>query len=289
MFRNTRRCLSQDMAQPRPRGQDSRQNGLQTANFSLDSFDLVDLTKIQESIHLTSPKCHFKMSTDSARQPFLEYTDDPEKEEARRYVRVQTRKGNILPYLFVAIITSLLWSVVILFFVDIPRAGNTTEEHEPSSRPTGRYNITTNAHRLSCGNSVSEAKALNCKYDLLLNNWVPEPCFDKEWLDEYKEDDSWGGYADEEMTRKLSVEEMSEADHYWTSLRDHVNHCAMMWRKQFWALYEERKAFDTVIASPGHTDHCSQFLIDVTDNSRNWTHPTKTSMGFAGCWVRDDR
>lgn len=277
------------MAQPRPRGQDSRQNGLQTANFSLDSFDLVDLTKIQESIHLTSPKCHFKMSTDSARQPFLEYTDDPEKEEARRYVRVQTRKGNILPYLFVAIITSLLWSVVILFFVDIPRAGNTTEEHEPSSRPTGRYNITTNAHRLSCGNSVSEAKALNCKYDLLLNNWVPEPCFDKEWLDEYKEDDSWGGYADEEMTRKLSVEEMSEADHYWTSLRDHVNHCAMMWRKQFWALYEERKAFDTVIASPGHTDHCSQFLIDVTDNSRNWTHPTKTSMGFAGCWVRDDR
>lgn len=289
MFRNTRRCLSQDMAQPRPRGQDSRQNGLQTANFSLDSFDLVDLTKTQEFIQLASPKCHFKMSTDSARQPFLEYTDDPEKEEARRYVRVQTRKGNILPYLFVAIITSLLWSVVILFFVDIPRAGNTTEEHEPSSRPTGRYNITTNAHRLSCGNSVSEAKALNCKYDLLLNNWVPEPCFDKEWLDEYKEDDSWGGYADEEMTRKLSVEEMSEADHYWTSLRDHVNHCAMMWRKQFWALYEERKAFDTVIASPGHTDHCSQFLIDVTDNSRNWTHPTKTSMGFAGCWVRDDR
>lgn len=240
------------------------------------------------------------MSTDSARQPFLEYTDDPEKEEARRYVRVQTRKGNILPYLFVAIITSLLWSVVILFFVDIPRAGNTSsttssttssnaEEHATSSRPTGRYNITTNAHRLSCGNSVAEAKALNCKYDLLLNNWVPEPCFDKEWLDEYKEDDSWGGYADEEMTRRMSVEEMSEADHYWTSLRDHVNHCAMMWRKQFWALYEERKAFDTVIASPGHTDHCSQFLIDVTDNSRNWTHPTKTSMGFAGCWVRDDR
>lgn len=45
MFRNTRRCLSQDIAQPRPRDQDSRQNGLQTANFSLDSFDLFDLTK----------------------------------------------------------------------------------------------------------------------------------------------------------------------------------------------------------------------------------------------------
>lgn len=263
------------------------------ANFSFGLFNLVDLTKTKEYIQLPNPNRHFKMSTDSARQPFLEYMDDPEKEEARRYVRVQTRKGNILPYLFVAIITSLLWSVVILFFVDIPRAGNTTsttvEEQTPGSRPTGRYNITTNAHRLSCGNSVAEAKALNCKYDLLLNNWVPEPCFDKEWLDEYKEDDSWGGYADEEMTRKMSVEEMSEADHYWTSLRDHVNHCAMMWRKQFWALYEERKAFDTVIASPGHTDHCSQFLIDVTDNSRNWTHPTKTSMGFAGCWVRDDR
>ncbi|KAL1866490.1 hypothetical protein Daus18300_006725 [Diaporthe australafricana] len=231
------------------------------------------------------------MSADNVRQPFLdEYADDPEKEEARRYVRVQTRRGNILPYLFVAIITSLLWSVVILFFVDIPRASTAAaEQKEPSSGSTGRYNITTNAHKLTCGNSIPEAKTLGCKYDLLLNNWVPEPCYDKEWLDEYKEDDSWGGYADEAMTQRLSVEEMSERDHYWTSLRDHVNHCAMMWRKQFWALYEERKAFDTVISSPGHTDHCSQFLIDVTDNSRDWSHPTKTSMGFAGCWVRDDR
>ena len=118
-----------------------------------------------------------------------------------------------------------------------------------------------------------------------MNNWIPAQCFDQEWLDEYLEDNSWGAFADKSMTRRLSVEEMSETDSYYTTVRDHVNHCATMWKKQFWTIYEERPALDDVIASPGHTEHCAQYLMDVMDS--DWDEPTRVEMGFAGCWIRE--
>lgn len=231
--------------------------------------------------------------------------EDLEKEEARQFRHVKPTRANYLPLLVVCFATSLFWGG--LYYLFHPTTSSSSPSHEamPVSSPVvqdgntaahshtekpttiSRYNITTKAHLLTCGNSVASAKANNCKYDILLNNWVPAPCFDQEFIDEYTDDDSWGGFSDEAMTQRLTPNEMAEREWYWTSLRDHVNHCAMMWRKQFWVLYEERAAFDTVIASPGHTDHCAQFLVDVGE--RNWTHPTRTEMGFAGCWVRDDR
>ncbi|KAK5657211.1 hypothetical protein OQA88_3269 [Cercophora sp. LCS_1] len=139
------------------------------------------------------------------------------------------------------------------------------------------HNLTTGATLHSCGNSATEAKSLGCKYDIFLNNWLPAPCYDEEWITEYRDDNSWGAYADEKLTQRLTPAEMEDGrDFYYTSLRDHINHCALMWNKQFWALYEERSALDTVIASPRHTEHCAQFLIDARDVDER--QATKTYM-----------
>lgn len=238
----------------------------------------------------------FRMFSDNAHQPFSGYTDDPDKEEARQFRHIKPARGNILPYIVVCFATSAFWGGFFYLFHPTTSPSSpvaASNSPVPSAETlfpipgTDRHNITNNAHLLTCGSTVASARANGCKYDILLNNWVPAPCYDQEFIDEYVDDNSWGGFADEAMTQKLNAQDMSEREYYWTSLRDHVNHCAMMWRKQFWVLYEERREFDTVIASPGHTDHCAQFLVDVGE--RNWTHPTKTEMGFAGCWVRDDR
>lgn len=228
------------------------------------------------------------MSSELLQQPFLGYRDDPEKEEARQFRHITPSRANLLPYIVVCFVTSFFWAG--LFYLLHP--GNNSNAPAAATSPTGgspsgRHNITTDARLLTCGTSVASAKANGCRYDVLLNNWVPEPCFDQEFVDEYLDDGSWAAFADKAMTQPLTPQDMSEREYYWTSLRDHVNHCAMMWRKQFWVLYEERRAFDTVVSSPGHTDHCAQFLVDVGE--RNWTHPTKTEMGFSGCWVREDR
>ena len=184
-----------------------------------------------------------------------------------------------MPYFLIFVVTSLFWLLALLLAIPAPSS------HRVASGEDARHNVTSDAILATCGNSTEEARARGCKYDVLLNNWVPAPCLDQEWLDEYLEDNSWGAFADKNMTQRLSVEEMANSGSYYTSVRDHVNHCSTMWKKQFWALYEERPAFDTVISSPGHTEHCAQYLMDVMDS--DWDEPTRVEVGFAGCWTRE--
>ena len=225
----------------------------------------------------------FTMFRENENQPFLKYSDDPSSNESDckcAATRSRSRATvRFLPHAVVFLVTSLLWLLVLLLVIPAPSS------HHSAANDDQRHNITSHARLISCGNSTEEARAQGCKYDILMNNWIPAPCFDQEWLDEYLEDNSWGAYADKGMTRRLTVDEMSETDSYYTSVRDHVNHCSTMWKKQFWTLYEERSAIDEVIASPGHTEHCAQYLMDVMDS--DWDEPTRVHMGFAGCWVRE--
>ncbi|KAF2664831.1 hypothetical protein BT63DRAFT_443165 [Microthyrium microscopicum] len=149
------------------------------------------------------------------------------------------------------------------------------------------HNVTTNARKLTCGDgTVEEARREGCKYDILLNNWVPAICYDEKFIKDYQEDHSWEAFADRNLTQRLtSVDQMLELNYYWTSLRDHINHCAVMWKKQFLVLFEERTAFDTVITDPYHTNHCAQYLADSA--YKDGSIPTKVEVGYAGCWVKE--
>ncbi|KAK1975011.1 hypothetical protein LZ30DRAFT_810011 [Colletotrichum cereale] len=230
------------------------------------------------------------MSSTPEYQPFLKYSDDPTAEEPTSPQRHASRRNTFLSHVFVLIGTSLIW-VLVLFLMN-PSMETTASRQEMVSSglphvfvPGERHNFTSGMTKISCGNTTQEARAKGCKYDILLNHWVPDLCFDKESVDEYQEDGSWGAFADMNMTQRLTVDEMSERDFYWTSIRDHINHCAIMWRRQFYAFYDERAAIDSIVTSPGHTEHCSQYLMDVVD--AKWREPTKTMRGFAGCWIRE--
>jgi hypothetical protein len=101
-------------------------------------------------------------------------------------------------------------------------------------------------------------------------------------------DGSWFGYADENRTELLGIDAMSEMDFYYTSERDHIVHCAMLWRKQFRAFFEGRRNLDSIIASSKHTLHCSQFFIDMSERGPDYRNmPIKTHVGYAGCWVKE--
>lgn len=230
------------------------------------------------------------MSPKAESQPFL-YSDDPTPKEspeiADHSFLAPQRQKRLVTHFGVAVGTSLLWILVLFFCNATPASPYTTPpaSQQDITPPPTRHNITSGARLLQCGSTPQEAQSNGCRYDILLNNWVPAPCYDQEWVDEYADDVSWAAYADAGMKERLNVDQMSEVDHYYTSTRDHVNHCAMMWKKQFYVLYEGRKAFDTVIASPGHTDHCATYLMESAE--AKYTEPTMVQMGFAGCWVRD--
>ncbi|KAE9573309.1 hypothetical protein CGCF415_v012911 [Colletotrichum fructicola] len=146
------------------------------------------------------------------------------------------------------------------------------------------HNMTSEAKLVMCGNSTAEAKKAGCKYDTLLNHWVPEQCYDKEFETEYMDDDTWHAYSDVNLTKRLTREEMGDQESYYTSIADHVNHCSMLWKKQFWTMFEERRVFDGVIVNSYHTEHCADFLKDIWGSNR--TEPTFVRVAFSGCWVR---
>lgn len=221
-------------------------------------------------------------STES--QPFLsKYSDDPtEPELPHHYQLALSRRTRIISHTLVFLLTSLLWLLIITLLTHPAKIIWSTTNTTPGEP---NYNITSNARLQTCGNTTTSALSAGCKYDVLLNNWIPSPCYDDEFIQEYTDDESWGAYADANLTIQLSPQEMSESEYYYTSVRDHINHCAILWKKQFFALYEERRAIDTIVASAGHTDHCAQYLMDVEES--NVKEATRVERGFAGCWIRD--
>ena len=254
-------------------------------------------------------------------QPFLKYaefSDDPilvetsprlqpQQLEAGKASCCQRRMPSlhIVSYVVVIITTSIFWVLVML-----SNTHSNDTAIDCALHPTGvndvsntsalathdqqqhRLNITTGAKYLICGNSTQEARSHGCRYDVLLNNWVPAPCYDADFVAEYEEDGSSAAFHDVALTQRIEggAEALGELEFYYTSRRDHINHCAMMWRKQFAALFERRATFDSVVANPYHTEHCSQYLLDAPEMAAKGgqVEPTKTFVGFAGCWVRDE-
>ncbi|RVX67312.1 hypothetical protein B0A52_09093 [Exophiala mesophila] len=226
-------------------------------------------------------------SDDPEQLPFLKSSDQGISDKCKQptcqfHHDDKPMATRVLSHLTVFVLTSAAWIVVILL-VRSPPTYRKSGLHTTGA--SHQHNITSNAHLISCGNSTTEARQAGCKYDVLLNHWVPSECWDEEFVQEYQDDRSWGAYADELLTQEItSIDDMSERKYYYTSVRDHINHCAIVWKKQYWTLFEEAPAFDSVIAAPFHTDHCAQYLMDVIDT--NGTISTKVEIGFAGCWIR---
>jgi len=219
---------------------------------------------------------------ESEHQPFLSYSDE-ETNEAEP-LHIKERRAKLISHVSVFTLTSLFWIAVLFIASSLPTA-QWKPPHTKTHPSSPKHNITPHSVLLTCGTTPSSARAANCTYDVLLSSWIPAPCLDTEFVAEYMDDASYGGFADQELKIKLTVEQMSEMEFYYTSVRDHVNHCAVVWKKQFWMLFEESKAMDTVIVSSAHTDHCAEFLVEATE--KNFNESTKVERGFAGCWVRE--
>ncbi|OHE99619.1 hypothetical protein CORC01_04977 [Colletotrichum orchidophilum] len=243
-------------------------------------------------------------SKNEDQQPFLGFRDDPNKRDSTEDGAIESdsslrqqqalrasRHGRLIRDVLVCLATSLLW--VAAFYILVP---NSLNRHEGtnvdggSRTPTSSdyiatfHNVTSNAKFISCGNSTVEAKQMDCKYDTLLNFWVPSQCYDREFEMEYKDDGSWSAFADQNLTQPIALEAMGDQEVYYTSIRDHLNHCSMLWKKQFWTLFEERTVFDGIIVNGFHTEHCADFLKDIYGSNR--TDATLVRVGFSGCWVR---
>ncbi|KAK4076185.1 hypothetical protein Trihar35433_2745 [Trichoderma harzianum] len=199
--------------------------------------------------------------------------------DAGRQRRASSRR-TFLTHMVTVILTSVTWIALILLY----RPDNIFD----SPNKSGNSTVLPGFDYISCGNSTETAKAMGCVYDILANHWVPAQCEDKQAIEEYQKDGTWYGYADAEHKKLLPYAEMGEVGMYWTNLRDHVNHCARLWTKQFNAFMEDRDYYDSLIVSEGHTKHCAQYLVDKTDEGVGDFRaiPIQVDVGFMGCHIR---
>jgi hypothetical protein len=193
----------------------------------------------------------------------------------------------IASHFAVFVATSCVWGAIIISMILF--SPQTVESHVQSTG-SHSHNISFFASEtdfLTCGHSVEEAKLRGCQYDILTNHWMPGQCTDELSVKEYQSDGSWFPYADENRTELLAVEELGDRPFYYTSMRDHIVHCAVLWRRQFRALSEGWKYVDSITADAEHTMHCADFLMAKAELPDYREMPIKVFVGKSGCHVRD--
>ena len=229
-----------------------------------------------------SPSAYAAESKDNEAEETLLPSSPPSLTYPRR-----SRTRTIGSHILTCLITVLLWTFVLATFRSL--SSRTTIQ------PTTKY--------LHCGNSTAEARARDCVFDVLTNMWVPKQCWDREGTDEYMRMAPWQGYDTQEATRRLTLEEMSErvgkdrlapdptSPPYWTPLREHVIHCALMWQRQHRGFMNgESKKLDFHSLNYQHTLHCSRSLMHMAGAGDEVPDPldkvaVRTWVGFSDCYV----
>ncbi|ETS83864.1 hypothetical protein PFICI_05740 [Pestalotiopsis fici W106-1] len=196
--------------------------------------------------------------------------DDDEKPKNARNAR--SWKTRHLPIVFTFLCTSLFW--LLAFWL------------QPHFTSQNSISTTT----LNCGNSTAEARALGCVYDPLSVVWIPEPCFDKEITEAYQEAADWVGSNDWQGKEMLDLDAMSERVAplgYFTSIRDHVVHCAYAWLRQHRGYLRGGLYLDDDSLEFSHTQHCAEVLVRALDLDVDALEQrtTKAFVGFSSCEV----
>lgn len=218
--------------------------------------------------------------------PFLAREGDPPTKKLRflrPIVKFTASLSATTTHATVFLLTSVLWAAILAFCL------------KEKQTPTTPYDlgltesIFSEKVFTSCGKSPEDAEQRGCVYDILAGAFLPKICLDQHAIDEYKQEGtSWLGYLDSNWTDLLpSTQEMGRRTFYYTNKRDHIVHCALLWKRQYRAFAENWRFIDSVIASEEHTSHCVQYLMDATDelDHPDWREvPIKVWVSYAACY-----
>jgi len=130
---------------------------------------------------------------------------------------------------------------------------------------------------LDCGGSPADARAKGCVYDVMMQDWVPEPCYDAVLTEKYLAEGNWTWYGDGDGNSTISNEEMAKGEHgaAWMSTSYHKAHCVFSWMKIIRAL-RNNQGISQELLSYDHVLHCSHGALkaDSDDEGLGVRAPT---------------
>ncbi|KAK4631266.1 hypothetical protein CLAFUW4_03598 [Fulvia fulva] len=140
-------------------------------------------------------------------------------------------------------------------------------------------------HWQDCGNSSTEARAKNCKFDIMLTMWVPADCLDKDdtdLMEDYLEKHNFLNrmYWDDRLTHKATEKEIRKGDHDYMYIENefHWTHCQYLWQRQMGSWIDRRPVIRGIWAKE-HTKHCGELM----QNHSLAGDLTTLAVGFEEC------
>ena len=144
---------------------------------------------------------------------------------------------------------------------------------------------------LNCGHSPSEARAKGCVYDVMMQDWVPEACYDSVLTERYLAEGNWTWYANGDGNVTISDEIMRQGEHgsAWMSTSYHKAHCVFSWIKIIRALRNNR-GISQELLSYDHVLHCSHGALKAAsdDEALGVAAPTNyAKCALYDTWIQD--
>lgn len=137
-----------------------------------------------------------------------------------------------------------------------------------------------------CGDTPGEARRKGCKYDAMLQMWLPAPCFDEELSEAFLTKGKWKWFYDAKEQKELPDEVMRLGEHEVAFMTDdyHRRHCAYSWELQTRAMRERRPLLDELL-SVKHAHHCNTFLLSSPQLRTNSSIPlgVEVHSGYGRC------
>lgn len=139
---------------------------------------------------------------------------------------------------------------------------------------------------LDCGGNPEQAREKGCIYDVMMQDWVPVPCYDEVLTEKYLAEGNWTWYMDGNGQTTISLEEMRKGEHgsAWMATSYHKAHCVFSWMKIIRALRNDR-AISQELLSYDHVLHCAHGALreDSEDQGLGVRAPTN----YARCALYD--
>ena len=139
---------------------------------------------------------------------------------------------------------------------------------------------------LTCGYSPEEARAKNCVYDVMMQDWVPEPCYDAVLTEKYLAMGNWTWYGDGDGNTTISDEVMRKGEHgaAWMSTSYHKAHCVFSWLKIIRALRNNR-GISQELLSYDHVLHCAHGALKAEEDDEDLG--VRAPTNYAWCALYD--
>ena len=117
-----------------------------------------------------------------------------------------------------------------------------------------------------CGSTPEDARAAGCVFDVMMQLWTPEACYDSNLSERFLAAGKWTWWADPAATHIITDEEMKKGEHdrVYVSADYHKSHCIFAWEKLVRALRNQTPLIEQLI-SVDHAMHCQHKTLAAID------------------------